>query len=325
MQVYLSKQAGWATAFNPAITFMQWLCGKLGEGMKDWKTLLLYWGVQFAAAVPAAILGYATRPDDGVVACIGKGKYYNIVEGFMNEYIWTIAFCYVFMVMFYEKELAGNNMYGLVIGFMYMVMGMSKVISGGGYNPAMATGLWFSSSFMKPSGNDCFVDGWGYIWYFLGGPIGGAATAWLMYKFMHMERFAKFHDYAMEFIGTFFITFAACLTIVGGSNFDVGTCIAIFIYVGHYKQSGFYNPVYTLAAFINGGLPLLKFALYTAAQCAGSFSAALMAYLITRYGSSDGQDFLDAGGSALEPCTLRAWCGVDAPSSPATLASHQPL
>lgn len=299
--VYLSNQAGCATCFNPAITFCRFLYGQVGEGNKDWKTLLLYWGVQFGAAFPAAIFGYTTRPDDKIIGCVAKAPYFNIAESFMNEFLWSIAFCYVFLVVFWEEELKNNSVYGLIVGFMYMVMGCSAPISGGGYNPALSLGLWLSSSVFKYSGNDCFVNGFGYLWYFLLAPIAGATVAWLLHKTLHDDRFKKFHKYIMEFVGTFFITLTCCMTIILGSAFDVGSVIAIFTYVGMYKQSGFYNPVYTIMAFVNGGLDLKDFGIFSGIQCAASFGAAVVAYTITRYGSGDGQDFIKAGGSDLTP------------------------
>lgn len=64
--------------FNPAVTLTQVLMGRLGTGegswldtlKRDWKALLMYWGVQFGAAICAAILGYSTRPDDFMLAYV---------------------------------------------------------------------------------------------------------------------------------------------------------------------------------------------------------------------------------------------------------------
>lgn len=281
-------------AFNPAVTMVQVLLGKLGTGegswldtlKRDWKAMLMYWGVQFGSAILAAILGYWTRPDDNMVACIEPtNKNFNFAEAFLVEWIWTSLICYVTIVMNYTKEMEGNYSYGFAIGMTWLAASLTASISGGGYNPALSFGLWFSSTFNSPDSSSCAKDGWANMWYFLLAPIAGSFSAWGTYRITHEERFAAYHDLIMEFVGTFFLTFAMCCTILvfNVAYFQVGFLVAALVYVGYHRNSGHYNPIVSLAVFINGGMTLKKFGLFSAAQCSAAFLAAIVGYLCTRY------------------------------------------
>ena len=212
-------------------------------------------------------------------------KKFNFAEAFLNEWIWTAILCYVVIVMLYTKEMEGNYAYGFSIGMTFTAAGVSAPISGGGLNPAMSFGLWFSSTFNKYSGNDCAENGWANMWYFLLAPIAGAFSAWLIHRITHEARWEQWHDVIMEFFGTFFLTYAMCTTIVaaGAGFISIGFLVAVLVYVGFHKKSGHYNPVVSLAVWINKGLEGKRFGFYCAAQCTAAFAAAIIGYLTTRY------------------------------------------
>lgn len=63
----------------------------------------------------------------------------NPVPGILAEFLGTLALCYVVLNITTSKSTAGNNFYGLAIGFTVPAMAYCLGnISGGVFNPAVA-------------------------------------------------------------------------------------------------------------------------------------------------------------------------------------------
>ena len=87
-----------------------------------------------------------------------------------------------------------------------------------------------------------------------------------------------------EFIGTFFLVFTVCLTVLNGTPLAplaIGASLMIMVYMGGHISGGHYNPAVSLAALMRGALPSGDFLPYVVSQVAGATVAALVVNIIT--------------------------------------------
>jgi aquaporin Z len=86
-----------------------------------------------------------------------------------------------------------------------------------------------------------------------------------------------------ECIGTFFLVFTVCMTVLGGvalAPLAIGSSLMIMVYMGGHISGGHYNPAVSLAVTLRGKLGWGEFGQYVAAQLIGGVLAALAAYVI---------------------------------------------
>jgi aquaporin Z len=89
------------------------------------------------------------------------------VPALLAEFLFTFALVYVVLNVATAKGTSGNSFYGLAIGFTVLVGAFSVGnISGGAFNPAVATGI----SVMG-------LSSWANIWIYLVAEFAGAAVA----------------------------------------------------------------------------------------------------------------------------------------------------
>jgi aquaporin Z len=99
--------------------------------------------------------------------------------------------------------------------------------------------------------------------------------------------------YLTEAIGTFFLVFTVCLTVVQGTPFAplaIGCSLMIMVYMGGHISGGHYNPAVSLAAMMAGALPRNQLLPYWVAQVLGALTGAILARVII------GQTFAPAPG-----------------------------
>ena len=95
-----------------------------------------------------------------------------MVPALLAEFLFTVALVYVVQNVATAKDTPGNSFYGLAIGFTVMVGAFSVGnISGGAFNPAVATGI----SVMG-------LSSWSNIWIYLVADFFGAALAAGVFK-----------------------------------------------------------------------------------------------------------------------------------------------
>ena len=90
--------------------------------------------------------------------------------------------------------------------------------------------------------------------------------------------------YLTECLGTFFLAFTVCLTVLGGVSaapLAIGSSLMIMVYMGGHISGGHYNPAVTLAVWLRGKLPGSQVAPYWIAQLIGAIIAGLLSYVIT--------------------------------------------
>jgi aquaporin Z len=152
--------------FNPAVSLAVWMRGKLSTG-----DLLPYWLAQFAAAFVAAWAVHFFKPHDVPVSPLPIGW----KAALLAEFLFTFALSWVVLNTATAKGTLDNSFYGLAIGATVMTGAFAVGgVSGGAFNPAVATGITLMS-----------LQTWGNFWVFLVGNFGGAAVAALTYKMVN--------------------------------------------------------------------------------------------------------------------------------------------
>ena len=118
--------------YNPAVTLAVWLRGRCSSA--DVPGYLIS---QILGAVAAAALALHLKGNPAVAPAVLK-----TVPALIAECVGTFALAYVVLNVATAKGTAGNSNYGLAIGFTVMTMAFALGgISGGAFNPAVATGL----------------------------------------------------------------------------------------------------------------------------------------------------------------------------------------
>jgi aquaporin Z len=83
--------------------------------------------------------------------------------------------------------------------------------------------------------------------------------------------------YATEFIGTFFLVFTVCTTVLSGFNLAplaIGLVLAAMVFAGGHVSGAHYNPAVTVAVWLRGRLASGEVLPYMMAQVAGAVAAA---------------------------------------------------
>lgn len=153
--------------YNPAVTLAVWLRGRCP--MAD---VVPYWLAQIIGAFAAGALTLWLKGNPTVVP-----QEVNVSHALVAEMVGTFALAYVVLNTATAKATAGNSNYGLAIGFTVMVMAFALGgISGGAFNPAVATGITFMH--LEKTAN---------IWVYLVGDLAGGALAAAAFKFINPE------------------------------------------------------------------------------------------------------------------------------------------
>jgi aquaporin Z len=131
-----------------------------------------YWIAQVLAAFAAAKLtlflkGYPAVPT----------AHPDIARALAAEFAYTFALCYMVLNVATAKGTAGNSFYGLAIGFT-VVVGAYAVgsISGGAFNPAVATGITVMG--LSAGAN---------LWVFLVSEFAAAGVAGILFRLLNPQ------------------------------------------------------------------------------------------------------------------------------------------
>jgi aquaporin Z len=153
--------------YNPAVTLAVWLRGSCPT-----TDVVPYWISQIAGALAASALALYLKGNPAVTP-----QEVNVVHALVAEFVGTFALAYVVLNVATAKRTAGNSNYGLAIGFTVMVMAFALGgISGGAFNPAVATGI--TVMHLEKAAN---------FWIYLVGNFAGGALAALTFKFINPE------------------------------------------------------------------------------------------------------------------------------------------
>jgi aquaporin Z len=153
--------------YNPAVTLAVFLRGRCSAA-----DVPAYWISQILGAFLASYVVLYLKGNPTVTP-----QEINVVPALIAEFIGTFALCYVVLNVATAKATAGNSHYGLAIGFTVVVMAFALGgISGGAFNPAIATGITLMH--LEKIAN---------FWIYLVGDLAAAALAALTFKFINPE------------------------------------------------------------------------------------------------------------------------------------------
>jgi len=153
--------------YNPAVTLAVWLRGRCAA-----KDVVPYWISQIAGAFVASYVVLYLKGNPTVTP-----QEIKMVPALIAEFIGTFALCYVVLNVATAKGTAGNSNYGLAIGFTVVVMAFALGgISGGAFNPAIATGITLMH--LEKAAN---------FWIYLVGDFAAAALAALTFRLINPD------------------------------------------------------------------------------------------------------------------------------------------
>lgn len=123
--------------YNPAVTLGVFIRGKLPAS-----EIFPYWISQIVGGVLAALVGVYLVGEVDASKVPSNPESLKVVPSLIAEFLGTFALVYVVLNTATAKGTANNSFYGLAIGFTVMCMAYSLgAVSGGAFNPAIATGV----------------------------------------------------------------------------------------------------------------------------------------------------------------------------------------
>merc|ERR1719262_2007469 len=229
--------------FNPAVSVALGLSNKL-----DWWDVMLYCAVQIIAGICAG-LSYGALFFK--VFNLQPGAGFGWWEALLAEVLYTFMLCFVVLNTATASKNAGNQFFGLAIGFVIVAGGYAAGnISGGAFNPAVALGIDISSK------------GFGYYgWMYALFELLGSALAAGYFRLVRPDEFGSAWNYSLgtklasEFIGTFFLVLTVGLNVLGkspGPVWSIAASLMCMIYALGNCSGGHFNPAVTLAIIAAG-------------------------------------------------------------------------
>jgi len=208
-------------------------------------------------------------------------------EAALAEVLYTFMLCFVVLNVATATKNAGNQFFGLAIGFVIIAGGYAAGgISGGAFNPAVALGIDVSSAGLG--------FGWGFA--YAGYELIGAALASALFRVVRPDEFGGEAEYTLatklvsEFIGTFYLVLTVGLNVLGKSPapvWSIAASLMCMIYALGNCSGAHFNPAVTLALFASGRgiIPAQEAAAYMGVQILGGICAAYM-YAAMHHGAT---------------------------------------
>merc|ERR1719388_542006 len=283
--------------FNPAVSVSLGLSNKL-----SWSQVGIYTAVQLVAGICAGFsytaLFWKSFP-------LGPKPGFSWWEAALAEVLYTFMLCFVVLNVATAKKNAGNQFFGLAIGFVIIAGGYAAGgISGGAFNPAVALGIDVSSAGLG--------FGWGFA--YTGFELLGAGLAAMMFRVVRPDEFGGDESYGLgtrlvsEFIGTFFLVLTVGLNVIGKSPapvFSIAASLMCMIYALGNCSGAHFNPAVTLAIILAGRdkCPPAEGAAYAGIQILGGICASYT-YAAMHHGATfplaPGPGFTFAGAAMAE-------------------------
>jgi aquaporin Z len=266
--------------FNPAVSFALGLVRTMGGGKEGaplgmpWAKVGAYIAVQLTGGL-AAGLSYLALFQNSFNLQPAYG--FGILSAGACEFYYTFMLVFVVLNVAVATKVAGNQYYGLAIGFVVVAgaYGAGNV-SGGCFNPAVAFGIDVSSAFIGI--------GWFVIYWIF--EFAGAALAVVLFREVRPTEFGGEEGTLMnqclsEFLGTYMLVVTVGLNVLGKSvaaAFSIAAALMCMIFALGDVSGAHFNPAVTLAIFISKMDPSLdvkKMGAYMASQIVGGITAAI--------------------------------------------------
>lgn len=175
---------------NPMVTVSVWLCtsssveGKKPSGASSnyatfsKRRLILYVIAQMAGGCVATFYCMMIHGREFPVPNMGL-DFWHMVRGFLAECVFTFLLCSVVLHVAISKQ-KNNNFYGFAIGFAVLCGGLTcGSVSGGAFNPAVATPLIVIRCFFSFDKEGCTP--MASLWVYWASEVVGAICASIMY------------------------------------------------------------------------------------------------------------------------------------------------
>jgi len=285
--------------FNPAVSVTLGISRAMGGPGLDWKTVVIFAGVQTAAGIAAAIC-YSLLFGQSFNLAPAKG--FSWYHAGLCELLYTFMLTFVVMNVAAAKKNVGekNQYYGMAIAFTVVAGAYGAgAVSGGCFNPAVALGIDVSSA----------GRGFGWSIAYVIFELLGAAMAAALFKVVRPEDFggekSQVTELVSEFLGTYMLVLTVGLNVLGSSKaaaFSIAAGLTSMIYALGDVSGAHFNPAVTVAILASGRCPELtpaKAGTYAGVQIAGGIAAALT-YAFIYQGATFG----------LGPVGSSTWAGV---------------
>lgn len=159
--------------YNPAVSLGVFIRGKM-----EAKNLMPYVIFQIVGAFLAALV-YNLIIEKTTAPAPGPGMV--VWKAVAAEILFTALLVLVVLNVATAKSTAGNQYFGLAIGFTVMASAFAVgPISGAAFNPAVAIGLVAMDAIKGGSSL-------GYIWIYIVGPLAGGALGAFIFKMMNPD------------------------------------------------------------------------------------------------------------------------------------------
>jgi aquaporin Z len=157
--------------YNPAVTLAVLLREKTTPN-----EAIIYIVVQIAAAAVAAFLVNMLKAG-AVITPVA----HTVANSLLVEFLFTFALAYVVLNVATARATTNNSYFGLAIGFTVLVGAFAVGgISGGAFNPAVATGITLMG-----------LSSWANYWIYIVADFAGAAVAALVFRVISPADYAQ--------------------------------------------------------------------------------------------------------------------------------------
>lgn len=155
--------------YNPAVTLGVWMRGKC-----ETKEVLPYMVMQVLGAAAATLVIGFQKGNPALTPMMP-----DVTKALLNEFLFTFALVYVVLNVATSKKSSGNSYFGFAIGFTVVIGAYAGgAISGGAYNPAVATGLTMMGLVSLSN-----------IWIYIIANFAGGAAAAMVYKIANPDEY----------------------------------------------------------------------------------------------------------------------------------------
>lgn len=230
--------------FNPAVTAAIGLAGQIEGPLAAMYMVSQLFGASLGALFSFFLHGktFNLQPPEGdhwtrVGAC---------------ELLYTFMLCFVVLNVACSKRTAGNQFFGLAIGYVIVAAGYAcGSISGAVINPAISLGIDVIS----------LDKGFGWSLAYVSYQITGASLAALAFYFTRGEAFTTNGQYSIvqkgfaEFLGTFFLVLTIGLNVGTGSPavaWSIAASLMCMVYALGSVSGAHFNPAVTMSILFSG-------------------------------------------------------------------------